>query len=208
MTKEQKEKFESVKDFDSVKNFKVELLEIAGLHSVLEALHLPFGKGSDSKTEEYHEYQYYTDAAGEEYKFLYSQTRSFVTTKDVKLIHTLVKNGDEHAKAIRGIVVYLKITAPRYLWSEIDTYRIGTDRLASNSTMHQECKKLPTAELVKAKEEIKEKLMQTRIQMFSYQSLRRLYFQRRNHRLPQWWLICDMIEKLPFAEEWITFENK
>jgi hypothetical protein len=60
----------------------------------------------------------------------------FIDPKDLHLMSTLIKRGDEHAKVVRGIMVYAEINAPRYWWQEMDTYRIGTDRLSSESTMH------------------------------------------------------------------------
>jgi len=57
---------------------------------------------------------------------------------------------------------------------------------------------------MKMKSELTEGTMQKRIQMFSYQTLRRIYFQRRNHRLPMWHDFCSWIESLPFADVLIT----
>jgi hypothetical protein len=105
-------------------------------------------------------------------------------------------------------MVWCEINAPRYWWQEMDTYRVGAERLSSESTMHIEGKGMPEEELVKMKEELPEGHMQKRVWMFSYQTLRRIYFQRRNHRLPQWRMFCNWIESLPFAEEFITINNK
>ena len=43
--------------------------------------------------------------------------------------------------------------------------------------------------------------LQRRVKAFSYQSLRRLYLQRKKHRLPGWQNICNVIESLPYADE-------
>lgn len=43
---------------------------------------------------------------------------------------------------------------------------------------------------------------------FNYQTLRNIYFQRRNHRLPEWHTFCKWIESLPYAKELITIEEK
>lgn len=40
-----------------------------------------------------------------------------------------------HNKFLESIVVWLDINAPRYWWSEFDTYRVGTTK-QSESTMH------------------------------------------------------------------------
>jgi hypothetical protein len=69
--------------------------------------------------------------------------------------------------------------------------------------MHVDCKGLSNEELVKAKEELKEGTMQKRVQLFSYQTLRRIYKQRKDHRLPHWHKFCDWIKTLPYSKELI-----
>lgn len=123
---------------------------------------------------------------------------------DLRLLSTLVQKGDEHAKVLRGIVVWAEINAPRYWWVEMDRYRVGCECLSSESTMHMQGKGLPTDALVEMKEQLPEGTMQKRVWMFSYQTLRRIYFQRKDHRLPQWHTFCDWVETLPFASELIT----
>lgn len=169
---------------------EVKTLEIAGFVSAFKALRLPFGKECRSEC-----WWFGTDSA--------SQSSYNIDEKDLKLLHTLVKRGDEHAKAIRGIIVYAEINAPRFWWAEMDTYRIGTERLSSESTMHIQGRGLNTDDLVKMKSELSEGTMQRRVQYFSYQTLRRIYFQRKNHRLPMWHQFCGWIESLPYAKELI-----
>lgn len=177
---------------------QIKTLEIAGLRSVFESLRLPYGKECRSKT------SFLFDKVGNQVKGNYFAD---IDEKDLLLLSTLVKRGDEHSKCIRGLVVYAEITMPRFMWVEMDTYRIGTERLSSESTMHMQGKGLSTEELVEMKSELKEGTMQKRIQMFSYQTLRRIYFQRRNHRLPMWHDFCSWIESLPYAKEFITLEH-
>lgn len=176
----------------------INTIEIVGMASVLRALRLPFGKEMRSEcnvamsiNEDYQPpmFQYCSDC--------------FINEKDLKLMSTLIKRGDEHAKAIRGLIVYAEINAPRYWWQEMDTYKIGAERLSSESTMHIQGKGLTTEELIKMKEELKEGTMQKRVEYFSYQTLRRIYVQRRNHRLPHWHKFCEWIERLPFSKELI-----
>lgn len=56
--------------------------------------------------------------------------------KDLKLMKNLVKAGTDHSKFMRMITVTVDITAPRYWWTEADTYKVGTVR-NSCSTMHK-----------------------------------------------------------------------
>lgn len=55
---------------------------------------------------------------------------------DLRLAQLLIKGGSEHRKFLRQIFVSVDITAPRYWWSEFDTYKIGTVA-NSCSTMHK-----------------------------------------------------------------------
>ena len=126
-----------------------------------------------------------------------------VDDKDLALMQTLVKRGDEHAKVVRGINVWAKITAPLYWWAEEETYRAGHERLASESTMHIDCKGLSGKELQEAKAAIPMGKELTKVDMFSYQTLRRIVAQRHNHRLPEWHIFVDWVRTLPFAEELI-----
>lgn len=45
---------------------------------------------------------------------------------DLKLMKSLSKAGNDHAKFLRMINVTVDITAPLYWWSEYDTYKVGT----------------------------------------------------------------------------------
>jgi hypothetical protein len=69
--------------------------------------------------------------------------------------------------------------------------------------MHSECKGLSGEELEQAKDNIPMGHIQKTIDMFSYPTLRRIYHQRHNHRLPMWHDFCDWIKGLPLANELI-----
>ena len=56
--------------------------------------------------------------------------------KDMKLAQSLIQGGPVHSKFLRYIHVQVDITAPRYWWSEYDTYKVGTVA-NSTSTMHK-----------------------------------------------------------------------
>ena len=170
--------------------FDVKTLEISGFVGVFKALRLPFGKECRSEC-------WWYGTQGE------TQCTHHIDDRDLKLLSTLVKLGDEHSKAIRGLIVYAEINAPRYWWVEMDTYRVGAERLSSESTMHIQGRGMNTEELVKMKSELTEGTMQRRVQYFSYQTLRRIYYQRKDHRLPHWHRFCAWIESLPYAKELI-----
>lgn len=154
---------------------KIKLLEVAGLNSVYAALHLPFGKD-----------------------------RAATYEKDRALLKKLILAGPEHAKVMRGLMYWIQVDAPIYWWREMETYRVGRERLSCESTMHIDCKGLVGAELQKAKAEISMGKEQRAIDMFSAQCLRNIYKQRRFHRLPEWKQFCEFIEALPHARAYIT----
>lgn len=149
---------------------------MAGTASVYKALHLPFG-GCERKSE----YRYIDDI----------------------LIKRLIKGGPEHAKVMRGAMYWLEIKAPIYWWREMETYRIGRERLSCESTMHIECKGLSGEALQKAKADMPMGLEQRAIDVYSAQCLRNIYKQRQHHRLPEWRQFCKFIEELPYADKFI-----
>lgn len=57
-------------------------------------------------------------------------------TADLSLMEHLAAAGSEHAKYRRMLPVWVTITAPRYWWTEYDTYKVGTVA-NSCSTMHK-----------------------------------------------------------------------
>lgn len=62
--------------------------------------------------------------------------RIVVGKNDLKLMRSLAKAGTDHSKFARMINVTVDITAPLYVWSEIDTYKVSTVR-NSCSFMHK-----------------------------------------------------------------------
>lgn len=55
---------------------------------------------------------------------------------DLSLMSRLIRAGSSHRKFLRQIFVSVDITAPRYWWTEFDTYKVGTTS-NSCSTMHK-----------------------------------------------------------------------
>lgn len=130
----------------------------------------------------------------------------------------LAQRGDDHAKALRLAKVYLAITAPRYWWAEFMTYRAGVE-VVSESTMHTILKRnlsnedfaaplpkgqlnrlnsfIKRGDLLALKKELPEGFIQTRIVELNFQSLRRIYFARRGHRLPEWRSFLEKVRALP-----------
>ena len=186
---------------------KIETIEVAGLAGALTALRLPFGKELRSdiniKTDPFIAINNITK---EKTNYLAWHGHINIHNKDLALMTTLVKRGDEHAKVVRGIMVWARIKAPVYFTRELETYRAGRERLSSSSTMHQECQGLSGKELQRAKAELSMGTEQDFVDVYSYQTLRRIVAQRHNHRLPEWHEFVDWVRTLPFAEELILVD--
>lgn len=132
-----------------------------------------------------------------------------------------------HNKFLESIVVWMEVEAPRFWWSEMDTYRVGITK-QSDSTMHTLTRQPLTQEnfeygcnqqyldflnrridLCKRKiisiDELKNNLtegfLQGRSICTSYKALRNIILQRWNHKLPQWQLFCfTLITELEYID--------
>ena len=127
-----------------------------------------------------------------------------------------------HNKFLEAMQVWLDIKAPRFWWSEFDTYRVGMTK-QSDSTMHT-IKWQPLVQsdfeytiphqyiaylnsLIRDNqpiEEIKNALpdgfLQGRTVCTNYKVLRNIILQRIKHKLPQWHYFCGEMKKLKHAE--------
>jgi hypothetical protein len=139
-----------------------------------------------------------------------------------KVAHRLYNKDGGHNKFLESMKVWLLVTAPRYVWQQIDTYRVDVTK-QSESTMHTLMKRpieqddfdepiWPTTlvtlngmrdrgEFNRLKNELPEGFLQKRQLCTSYATLRRMMKQRYNHRLPWWREFClSVIEQLEYKE--------
>lgn len=182
------------------KRLEVELVDMGGLRAMFEALRLPYGL--ECRSETVFDYDRSpNDLLDNIYQDVYKVYLDVaIVKKDYFLLQTLIKRGDEHAKVTRGLIYYLKITAPRWWWVECSTYVVGTISLSGTSTMHIDCKGMSGEELMEFKDKMPQGNLETRIIGFSLQTLQRIHKQRHNHRLPLWQDFCKFIETLPMSE--------
>lgn len=99
---------------------KIETLNVSGIKEALYAMRHPFQSYDKSDSYEIREEFGVTYVVGE---------------KDRELSKKLANAGPEHAKHLRFIMVWADVTMPFYLLKELDTYKIGVEKL-STSTMH------------------------------------------------------------------------
>ncbi len=159
------------------KPLNIDLLEVVGVDHSLRAMRLP-----------------------------HSQKKRKSSQEDMHDAGKLIKRGDDHAKAIRGIHAYFEIKMQAGFMMQLDTYKVGVQTLSTSSTMHNELKGLKGGELAEAKQAGLIDHVYTRIAMFSYQALRNMYLARRGHRHPDWLIFCAMIRELPYFQELIIPE--
>lgn len=157
-------------------------VEVVGMHWSMRAMRLPKKSKGDTQ-------MYYPSTIG---------------PKDLHLASNLVKAGNDHAKAMRGIIVYAEIKLQVGFMIEFETYRHGVECLSTSSSMHCELAQLKGEELAEQKQADLPDKQYTRILTMSYQALRAMYKARRYHRHPDWHIFCDWIETLPYAAELIT----
>ena len=184
------ENFEAEEDT----NMEIRTIEVGGFMSMFCYLRMPYGK--PPRVTGMCDFYFENDTMN--YGALVVPD-----AKDIELAQTLIKRGDEHAKPLRGIIVWARITAPLYLFTELETYVVGHQRLFSESTMNEECRGLQGEELQEAKRAISFGRVISKVDCFSYQTLRRICIQRANHRLPEWHQFIDWVHTLPLAEELI-----
>jgi hypothetical protein len=201
---------------------KIQTLEVSGFIGCLESLRLPYKLECRSNWQK--DQSIFDDIIlTDDFKHLYQAgTMINIHNKDLKLLQTLIKKGDEHAKSVRLINVTAYIEAPLFWWNEENTYIAGITRGCSESTMHTLKKEELTKNnfesvdndfierleyLIKNNyniEYIKSRLpsgyLQARVINYNYQTLRRIWLQRRDHKLPQWKVFIDWIKTLPMSE--------
>jgi hypothetical protein len=125
-----------------------------------------------------------------------------------------------HNKFLESMVVHLDVKAPRYWWSEMDTYRVGTTK-QSGSTMHtlqnrgltiedfeytEETRYIiesfllsinmarTTLSIQELKQLLPESYLQRRLICTNYKVLRNIKSQRKKHRLPEWQYFLKEVE--------------
>lgn len=118
-----------------------------------------------------------------------------------------------HNKFMRFIFVWMRISAPRYWWSQFDQYHFAETN--SESTMHTLLKQPLTqdmfekihsetlvrlealrqqGDLVSLKQELPESFIQKRMVVLNYAQLREMIIQRKNHKLSEWKDFCSYVQ--------------
>lgn len=124
-----------------------------------------------------------------------------------------------HRKFLRHIQTWWLIEAPRYWWTEFDTYKVGVVR-NSGSTMHNLHKEMPVLadfsgstpheaifmfqniwlewkngkyNLDQVKAALPEGYLQKSVVSMNYENIRTIIKDRKTHRLPEWKEFCEQV---------------
>ena len=152
----------------------------------------------------------------------YNFNTSFEKAEDVSL--KLYDKDHGHNKFMRFLFCWIRITAPRYWWSQFDQYSFATTN--SESTMHTLLKTQITQEmfatlipqemlenlemvrrdgdLERLKGLLPESFLQKRMVVTNYAQLREMIIQRRNHKLSEWQEFCEIIPKIVEHKEFFN----
>ena len=109
---------------------KIDTLEVAGIRSAIHAQRNPMSSWEKSDSKLIYKMHEYNDGV-HKYETCFS-----IGSADRDLSVRLQKAGPEHCKHLRQVIVWADITAPRYWWIEMATYRAGVETV-SCSTMHR-----------------------------------------------------------------------
>ena len=135
--------------------------------------------------------------------------------------------GTGHDNFLNGAIVQFDLTFSNKAWVELQRYHF-IDFVSSQSTMHCiskmdikcMCNGYVSDVVIAEVERLKEIYLKTKdsedyLRLLynipsgfeltarmttNYRQLKTIYRQRRNHRLPDWHIFCDFIEKLPYSE--------
>lgn len=210
---------------------KVELKEIAGFVSAVEAMRNPM----DSWWKSDSHMQTVVDDDGQHEEFVLGDN-------DLNLMQNLFDAGVEHRTYARMIQIWITVDAPLYWWKEMDRYTVGKTQV-SCSTMHKihakeftlddfSVENIVGMEAGRAMESVinalnrtrddyltetdpmkKKKLWETLIQLLpssynqkrtinmNYEVCMKIWKERHNHKLKEWHILCDFILKLPFLKQ-------
>lgn len=136
--------------------------------------------------------------------------------------------GEGHDQFLTGIIVQFDLDFTIKAWTEAERYHFF-DFVSSMSTMHRiakmdirkQCCGYVTENTIKEVERLRDHYMKeqnaenylallynipvglklTAGMTTNYRQLKTIYFQRRNHRLPEWRAFCQWIERLPMFKE-------
>ena len=142
--------------------------------------------------------------------------------------------GAAHDQFLTGCLVQFDLTFTVKAWTEAERYHFF-DFISSQSTMHRISKfdlnnqyiEYVDPRIIEIMNELKDRYNETKdkedylkllysnpcgfkltaAMTTNYRQLKTIYYQRRNHRLPEWKEFCRQIEQLPYFKELVLGEE-
>ena len=158
------------------------------------------------------------------------------TTEPIKATYRLGQSavGSGHDNWLNGVIVQFDLTFTNKAWVEAERYHF-LDFVSSQSTMHRITKFDLDKAYVEYTDPRMIEIMQTLVAQYNadptpenylkvlysnpagfkitagmttnYRQLKTIYYQRKNHRLPEWRVFCEWITTLPSFKELILNED-
>ena len=169
-------------------------------------------------------------------KYPMSTDTSTCTTEPTKTTYSLGRAsvGSGHDNWLNGIIVQFDLTFTNKAWVEAERYHF-LDFVSSQSTMHRITKFNLDKAYIEYTDPRMIEIMQQLVDQYNadptpdnylkvlysnpagfkltagmttnYRQLKTIYYQRKNHRLPEWRVFTEWIESLPSFKELILNEN-
>ena len=169
-------------------------------------------------------------------KYPMSTDTSTCTTEPTKTTYSLGRAsvGSGHDNWLNGVIVQFDLTFTNKAWVEAERYHF-LDFVSSQSTMHRITKFNLDKAYIEYTDPRMIEIMQQLVAQYNadptpdnylkvlysnpagfkitagmttnYRQLKTIYYQRKNHRLPEWRVFTEWIETLPMFKELILNEN-
>lgn len=169
-------------------------------------------------------------------KYPMSTDTSTCTTEPTKTTYSLGRAsvGSGHDNWLNGVIVQFDLTFTNKAWVEAERYHF-LDFVSSQSTMHRITKFNLDKAYIEYTDPRMIEIMQQLVNQYNadptpdnylkvlysnpagfkitagmttnYRQLKTIYYQRKNHRLPEWRVFTEWIETLPMFKELILNEN-
>ena len=169
-------------------------------------------------------------------KYPMSTDTSTCTTEPTKTTYSLGRAsvGSGHDNWLNGVIVQFDLTFTNKAWVEAERYHF-LDFVSSQSTMHRITKFDLDKAYIEYTDPRMIEIMQQLVDQYNadptpdnylkvlysnpagfkitagmttnYRQLKTIYYQRKNHRLPEWKMFCEWIATLPMFKELILNEN-
>ena len=169
-------------------------------------------------------------------KYPMSTDTSTCTTEPTKTTYSLGRAsvGSGHDNWLNGVIVQFDLTFTNKAWVEAERYHF-LDFVSSQSTMHRITKFNLDKAYIEYTDPRMIEIMQHLVDQYNadptpdnylkvlysnpagfkitagmttnYRQLKTIYYQRKNHRLPEWRVFTEWIETLPMFKELILNEN-